>query len=268
MFPESEQIVAGSRTIEAHLTGCLPFEIRTSGGFDPRDALRELPGVRAVGPGLWGDRGGETSAWWGLANNDSLDDLASALTELREVAGREGATLALGGVAGEVLALSESVRLVALLSLPTMLAVAFVSTSIAARSVRFGLAGVFVNALPLGLVAVLVAMNRTVNVADAFVGGVVIGASIDDTIHIAMAYRLTGDAARAVRSVARACVSSTLVVAACVLCFSLSGFPPTRAFGLMLAIGLLIALVGDLFVLPAAAPRCPWTRKGPSPAVK
>ncbi len=258
MFPDSARIVVDSQTIEERLTGCLPFEIRTTGGFDPREALLETPGIRAVVPVLWRESENNSATWWGLANNDSLRALGSATAKLREVAQRHGASLVLGGVAGEVIALSDSVRLVALLSIPSMLAVAFVSTTIAARSVRFGIAGVFVNALPLGLVMAMVALNRAVNVADAFVGAVVIGASIDDTIHIAMAYRSTGDATRAVRSVARACVSSTLVVAACVICFALSGFPPTRAFGLMLAIGLVIALAGDLFVLPAAAPRRRW----------
>jgi predicted RND superfamily exporter protein len=258
MFPDSARIVVDSQTIEERLTGCLPFEIRTTGSFDPREAMLITPGVRAVVPALWREFESHTTIWWGLANNDSLGALATAAAELREAAQRQGASLVLGGVAGEVIALSDSVRLVALLSIPSMLAVAFVSTSIAARSVRFGLAGVFVNALPLGLVIALVAMDRAVNVADAFVGSVVIGASIDDTIHVAMAYRSTGDPARAVRSVARACVSSTLVVAACVICFALSGFPPTRAFGLMLAIGLVIALAGDLFVLPAAAPHRRW----------
>jgi predicted RND superfamily exporter protein len=87
-----------------------------------------------------------------------------------------------------------------------------------------------------------------------------VGLAIDNTFHVlegvARELRTGAGMAEALdrtqRSVGRARVVSTAVLMAGLLCLRASAFLPTEQFGTLAAVSCLIALLGDLVLLPAA----------------
>ncbi|MHC4847325.1 MAG: efflux RND transporter permease subunit [Planctomycetota bacterium] len=126
------------------------------------------------------------------------------------------------------------------------------------RSVRFALAALLPNLLaPLVVFAGASLLGIALDVSAVAVGGVAVGLAVDDTIHMLFAVR---DRSRSIRSallgaqrtVGRALVLSTLVLATGLLCLLSSRFLPTARFGALAAAASVVALIADLVVLPAA----------------
>ncbi|MFQ5843909.1 MAG: MMPL family transporter, partial [Planctomycetota bacterium] len=128
-------------------------------------------------------------------------------------------------------------------------------------SLRLGLAALLPNLLPpfvvFGCASLL---GASFDVSAVAVASVAVGLAVDDTYHFLFRYRAERRCGRAVgaallrteRSVGRAIILSTLVLAAGLLCLGLSAFRPTANFGLYTALSSVAALGGDLLVLPAA----------------
>jgi len=125
------------------------------------------------------------------------------------------------------------------------------------RSWKMGLLGLVPNILPLILInGTLAQLGRPLTVASSMIGTVMLGLVVDDTIHWLHAYREARGRserriARAFREVRRAIVITTLVLVVGFSATLWGELPPTREFGILAVATLVIALVADLFLLPA-----------------
>ncbi|MHC4941082.1 MAG: efflux RND transporter permease subunit [Planctomycetota bacterium] len=140
----------------------------------------------------------------------------------------------------------------------TLLMIAIVSliVGLALRSVRFAIAAALPNLLaPLLVFAGAALAGVALDVSAVAVGGVAVGLAVDDSIHMLFAARrgaLRPALLRAQRTVGRALVLSTLVLASGLVCLLASSFLPTARFGALAAAASVVALLADLIVLPAA----------------
>ena len=132
--------------------------------------------------------------------------------------------------------------------------------SIAYRSLRIGLISLLPNAFPLVVAAAtLVLLGRELQIASAIAFTICLGIAVDDTIHFLSRFRreltLDGDVeeavVRAFLAVGRALVITTAVLVGGFSVMFLSVIPTTQLFALIGIVGMLAALVGDLFLLPA-----------------
>lgn len=133
----------------------------------------------------------------------------------------------------------------------------WVVMAIGFRSWRLALLGLVPNILPLVLInGALGFWDRPVSVASSMIGTVMLGLVVDDTIHLLHAYRRTRGAP--LRRMARTfiVVRRPIVVTTAVLCVGFSAtlfgeLRPTLEFGALAVATLVIALLADLFLLPA-----------------
>ena len=128
------------------------------------------------------------------------------------------------------------------------------------RSLRLGVAALLPNLLPpLVVFGAAAALGMPLDVSAVAVGAVAIGLAIDDTLHVV--FRASEEVRRGrsasaalmrtQRSVGRALVLSTAVLAAGLGCLAFSRFLPTARFGLFTAAASAVALAADLLLLPA-----------------
>ena len=144
------------------------------------------------------------------------------------------------------------------------------------RSVRVGLLSAIPNLLP--LVLVLGAMGWTgvrLDATTVMIGPILLGIVVDDTVHMlerALGSRRAGEAVPAAFShaaarVGPAIVMTTVILAVGFLVPTMGSFRPNLYFGVLCSLGLVLALVADLVVFPAAATLLPWlVPGGESPA--
>ncbi len=113
----------------------------------------------------------------------------------------------------------------------------------------------FVNVLPVAIVAaILGATGRPIDMATVFIMGISLGIAVDDTSFFVHEYlaraRQPGNAlASALGHVGPSMIATCVVI---VIGFSVllaSAFTPMRTFGGMTAVGLVLAMLCDLFVL-------------------
>lgn len=131
---------------------------------------------------------------------------------------------------------------------------------VAFGSVRAAVASILPNAIPLVLgYAIIAAAVGRFDPLGGIVLAVALGIAVDDTIHL---IGRTAELERAGLSVERAlteavarsglaCAVTSLVLASGLALFGLSSFPPLRLLGMLGATVIVIALLCDLFVLPA-----------------
>jgi len=142
----------------------------------------------------------------------------------------------------------------------TAAAVVFVMVACFFRSIPWALAAMVPTLLP--VVITLGAMGIWgiyLDMGTAMVGAVVLGIAIDDTVHILTQYRrrrvgglAAGDAIRAaILHVGRAVVTTSLALALGFFVLTLSSWESVASFGFLSGVGILGAMVADLFVLPA-----------------
>jgi len=148
-------------------------------------------------------------------------------------------------------------------------AVIFVTLVVAFRSVRLGIASLAPNALPLlAVVAWLVAADRPLQFTSVTVLVVALGIAVDDTIHVLSAFRRLRDggedpvrAARgAVRQVGPAVVVTTALLVAGFGTLLTSALPNVRLFGGLACLAFVVALIGDLLLLPSLLSMVPDRR--------
>ncbi|MCZ6597359.1 MAG: MMPL family transporter [Planctomycetota bacterium] len=128
------------------------------------------------------------------------------------------------------------------------------------RSLRLGLLSLVPNVFPLVLVgALMVWTDTTLQIATAILFSVLLGLAVDDTIHFLARYRrelaVDGDVRPALRrtflTVGAAIVTTTLVLTAGFAIVLTTSVPTTQIFAVLLCVGLISALAGDLIFLPA-----------------
>ncbi|MEZ6187562.1 MAG: MMPL family transporter [Planctomycetota bacterium] len=122
---------------------------------------------------------------------------------------------------------------------------------VALRSLRLGLAALIPNALPVAAIfAVMRGAGISVDVGTSMTAAIALGIAVDDTLHFLHTWRGHGTLATA-GSTGRAIGFTSLVIGLGFLAICTSSFVPTRLFGLLCAVAMGAALVGDLVVLPA-----------------
>ena len=113
------------------------------------------------------------------------------------------------------------------------------------------------NLLPLGVMALaMAALSMKTTVSTVMVFSVAFGIAVDDTIHLLHSYfkrtepRFQDRWRATLEKDSRAIFLTTLVLSLGFLVLVTSSFLPTRNFGILLSIGMLVAFVGDVTYLP------------------
>lgn len=156
------------------------------------------------------------------------------------------------------LAAASTIQQQLLSSLSRSLITSFVLISILIMMLiprRLGVAIAWIpNLFPLSCMAIAMwAFNIDLSVATVLVFSIAFGIAVDDTVHLTQKYLTTpdGDWQTVVHSEGLAVLTTTLILVIGFLAISGSHFKPLADFGKLLAIGMVAALVGDLWVLPA-----------------
>ncbi len=142
-----------------------------------------------------------------------------------------------------------------ILSIVIMAATCFVTFFLSLRNWTLAASAMFVNVMPVAIVAaILGATGRPIDMATVFIMGISLGIAVDDTsffIHeyLARARRGPDALASALGHTGPSMIATCLVI---VIGFSVllaSAFTPMRTFGGMTAVGLVLAMLCDLFIL-------------------
>ena len=140
-------------------------------------------------------------------------------------------------------------------SILIMAAACFTTFFLSLRNWTLSAHAMFVNVLPVAIVAaILGATGRPIDMATVFIMGISLGIAVDDTsffVHeyLSRTHLGTGALASALRHTGPSMIATCVVI---VLGFSVllaSAFTPMRTFGGMTALGLVLAMLCDLFVL-------------------
>ncbi len=126
-------------------------------------------------------------------------------------------------------------------------------------SIRFGLLSLLPNLLPIMFVIGIMGWaGISLNVGTVMISSVALGIAVDDSIHLISRFRkelaggrntLHAALRKATILVGRALIFTTVIIVASFSVVIVSGFQPSRDFGLLLSLTLFIALICDLFVL-------------------
>ncbi len=131
---------------------------------------------------------------------------------------------------------------------------------IALRSFSIGFLSVIPNSLPIVInFGIMGALGIPLDTGTAIIAAVAIGIAVDDTMHFLSEYKEQRDmnmrVAPAIRAVllikGRALISSSLILCIGFSVLVLSHFVPTMNFGILTAIIMLTALIGDIVFLPS-----------------
>ena len=160
---------------------------------------------------------------------------------------------------------------------------AFVTISgvmiLALRSLTLGLVSILPNLVPVAaILGTMGWLGIPLNSFNSMVVSVALGLAVDDTIHVLVGFKRFS-AGRTVREALRetvahegaAVVSTSLVLLAGFGVLLGASFRPTQHFGLLVAVSIGAALIGDLLMLPALLQVLPWRCSGaagedPAPA--
>lgn len=128
------------------------------------------------------------------------------------------------------------------------------------KSIRMIPLFIIPNVLPIVLViGVMGWLGMSIDIGVAISGAIIIGVAVDDTIHFLIKYkeaRLKGynfkDSLTYIMQYAgSAIIFTTIILSLAFVVFSFSQFVPNVNFGVVTAIALVIAVIVDLFMLPA-----------------
>jgi predicted RND superfamily exporter protein len=140
-------------------------------------------------------------------------------------------------------------------SILVMAAACFVTFFLSLRNWTLSASAMFVNVLPVAVIsAVLGATGRPIDMATVFIMGISLGIAVDDTSFYVHEYldrrRLGGGAlASALRHTAPTMIATCFVIVIGFSVLLVSAFIPMRTFGGLTAVGLVLAMLCDLFVL-------------------
>jgi hypothetical protein len=170
---------------------------------------------------------------------------------------RAGAFPIIMRVQAELLgALSQSLAMTA--------ALVFLLLGLLFRSARFALAAIPPTLVPLAsAVALCPVLDCPLSIGTIMVFSVSLGIAVDDGIHILHGLRRGLSVRELLAEVGEAVTATTLVILAGFLTLALSSFLPTRFFGILAAVAMLVALWANLTMLPGllAADCNPGERK-------
>ena len=196
----------------------------------------------------------------GLTMNSILYDRAMGEIEsfVRESL-PEGVTAELTGVVPMITAMDRYLLITFVKSFTTALLVIGLVMSYNFRSLRLGLLSMVPNTVPiLVTLGVMGFSGIDLSPATVTVAGISLGIAVDDTIHYMYRYfslRQSGEdsssASRlATATVGRPIMYTTFTLTAGFIVMVISDFGPTRHFGFLSALCIMLALLCDLFLLP------------------
>ncbi len=186
--------------------------------------------------------------------DQSLDQLMAA-AQLPD-----GAQLTPAGYLPLYVRIMESVVQSQVSSFGLAFAVIFVMLALLFRSVRLAALAVPANIVPIVLILGLMGfLGVRLDVATVTISAVLLGLVVDDTTQFLYRFRYElrqrGDHVQAVRAaiqgVGRALVSTTLVLSLGFSVLGLAQIKSISSFGLLMALAMVAALLGDLLMLPA-----------------
>lgn len=145
----------------------------------------------------------------------------------------------------------------------------FISMSVLMKSVKIGALSMIPNGLPIFLTLSLIGyLDLTLDAATVMIAGIALGIAVDDTVHYLSRFRLELERAdwdyelashRATKIVGRPIVYTSIILMAGFGVLMLGSFRPTILFGALTSLTMLLALVGDLILLPALLLKLkPW----------
>lgn len=167
-----------------------------------------------------------------------------------------------GAATGQVLRLVEAQQTLVstqVRSLLVALIVVFVVIAVGLRSFRLTSMSLLPNTLPLlAAFAMMALAGLSLDAATVMVASIALGIAVDDTVHLLVALQEENPGRSRRETIIRALerVGPALVLttaAACIGFFALmtSAFVPIRAFGLLSGVAMIVALVADLWLVPA-----------------
>jgi len=159
------------------------------------------------------------------------------------------------------------------LSLSVVTSVAMIALLLG--SIRLGLLAMIPNLIPLGMTLGFMGLvGISLNVGTVMIAAVVLGVIVDDTVHFLICYRRAYGSGLSVHQavqhtlekVGRPIVATSLILVAGFWVMMLATFRPNVNFGLLTGVTIMIGLVADLMILPAALavvrPRMLRVRRG------
>jgi predicted RND superfamily exporter protein len=138
--------------------------------------------------------------------------------------------------------------------------VAFLCLWIFIKSLRTTLLVLIPNILPLAILAIFMSLlDIPLDVTTAMITPIMLGIAMDDTIHLVYKYRksktIVGSSElrmnNALRYTGGALFSTTIALVGGFLIIASSATPSVKDFGLLCAVTVAIALITDIFYLPA-----------------
>lgn len=142
--------------------------------------------------------------------------------------------------------------------------VAFLCLWVFIKNIRTTILVLIPNALPLSFLAIFMCfLDIPLDVSTAMITPIMLGIAMDDTIHLVYKYRrsktVTGSSEtrmdNAMNYTASALFTTTIALVSGFLIISTSAVPSVRDFGLLCALTVAIALITDIFYLPALLKR-------------
>jgi uncharacterized protein len=258
-FPDTSRVYRDYQQLNSRLIGMLPFEVSVSVN-DKADAhkdvaamLAQTPGVRlVVNVSVIDPKADQT--YLAFADGSSLSDLVAAQPRWQAWATEHDLKIMWAGVAAQLHEVSVGVSRVAVTAFPVMVLIAgLVVFYTGGRDWRLALIGAVVNIFPIAVLThVVVILGWRLSLPSLMIGAIAVGIAIDDTLHIVAGLRDGVDIRSVLMRCWRPCVGSSLIAAFCLALFMISPFAPTAEFGLLMALAILSALVGDMILLPAA----------------
>jgi predicted RND superfamily exporter protein len=250
-FQPDARIVHDYEQLNDRLTGMLPSMVEVSGELDAATMLRATDGVRYV-LSLGQLSPTEAGRYLVMADQGAMADLARAQDAWQGWAQQQGVSLRWTGVAAQLHGMGRLVLFTAISSLPVMMAVIVAVLGWITRKTSLTVVGLWVNVAPIGAVLLAAAaMDWPMGLPTLMIGAITLGVAVDDTIHLALAWREHRDWRAVLRHNLRACAGSSIIAACCLALFGLCPFVPTSQFGIMLSLAILAALAGDLLVFMA-----------------
>jgi predicted RND superfamily exporter protein len=140
-------------------------------------------------------------------------------------------------------------------SVLVMAAACFATFFLSLRNWTLAASAMFVNVLPVAVISALLgATGQPIDMATVFIMGICLGIAVDDTsfyVHEFLDRRRLGEAAlaSALRHTAPTMIATCLVIVIGFSVLLVSAFIPMRTFGGLTAIGLVLAMLCDLFIL-------------------
>jgi len=138
--------------------------------------------------------------------------------------------------------------------------VAFLCLLVFIKNIKTTLLILIPNILPLAILAILMSwLDIPLDVTTAMITPIMLGIAMDDTIHLVYKYRKNKKDDKsaeirmnyALRYTGSALLSTTFALVAGFLIIASSATPSVRDFGLLCAVTVAIALITDIFYLPA-----------------